>query len=233
MTAIEVRSFRVLNPATATAAAARPTFATAALVVGNPSMPFVYSGRTATRARLQPLPGAEAESRTIAAQLGTQALTGKAATETTVRARMSRAPLIHFATHGLAYGSSNPARRSFVAFASDSSHDGLLTMGELMDDQSLRLIADLVVLSACQSGLGNVKKAEGSVGLQRALLAKGAHSVLVSLWNVDDKATRLLMEKFYAYWLEPTTVRSKATALQMAQEAVLSAGRAAREGILQ
>ena len=171
-------------------------------------------------ARLQPLPGAEAESRTIAAQLGTQALTGRAATETTVRARMSRAPLIHFATHGLAYGSSNTARRSFVAFASDSTHDGLLTMGELLDDQSFSLIAELVVLSACQSGLGDMKKAEGSVGLQRALLAKGARSVLVSLWNVDDQATRLLMEKFYAYWLDPTTVRSKATALQLAQEAV-------------
>lgn len=157
MTAIEVRSFRVLalfGALVPTEAGSTPRNGSgaclpAALVVGNPSIPFVYSGRTATRAKLQPLPGAEAESRTIAAQLGTQALTGKAATETTVRARMSRAPLIHFATHGLAYGSSSAPRRSFVAFASDSSHDGLLTMGELMDDQSLRLVAELVVLSAC------------------------------------------------------------------------------------
>ena len=107
-----------------------------------------------------------------------------------------------------------------MAFAPDSTHDGLLTMGELMDDQSLALSAELVVLSACQTGLGDMKKAEGSIGLQRAFLAKGARSVLVSLWNVDDTATRLLMEKFYAYWLDPTVVRTKAQALQMAQEAV-------------
>ncbi len=207
--------------ATSTAAATpATTVATAALVVGNPSMPYVYSGRWTNRAKLQPLPGAEAEARTIATQLGAQVLTGKAATETAVRARMSSAPLIHFATHGLAYGTASAARRSFVAFAPDSAQDGLLTMGELMDDPLLTLHAELVVLSACQTGLGDMKKAEGSVGLQRALLAKGARSVLVSLWNVDDKATRLLMEKFYTYWLDPTTVRSKATALQMAQDAV-------------
>jgi CHAT domain-containing protein len=133
---------------------------------------------------------------------------------------MKSAPLIHFATHGLAYGTSSAARRSFVAFAPDSTNDGLLTLGELMDDKQLTLTAELVVLSACQTGLGDMKKAEGSIGLQRAFLAKGARSVLVSLWNVDDKATRLLMEKFYAYWLDPTTVRTKARALQMAQDAV-------------
>lgn len=204
----------------ATAARAPRTVATAALVVGNPTMPYVYSGRWTNRSRLQPLPGAEAESRTIAEQLGASALTGRAATETAIRKRMTSAPLIHFATHGLAYGTASAARRSFVAFAPDSAQDGLLTLGELMDDRALTLTAELVVLSACQTGLGDMKKAEGSIGLQRAFLAKGARSVLVSLWNVDDKATRLLMEKFYAYWLDPTVVRTKAQSLQMAQEAV-------------
>ncbi|MEO7520257.1 MAG: CHAT domain-containing tetratricopeptide repeat protein, partial [Gemmatimonas sp.] len=191
-----------------------------ALVVGNPTMPFVYSGRMTNRAQLKSLPGAEAESRTIATLLGARPLTGKAATETAVRARMGAAPLIHFATHGLAYGTSAAARRSYVAFAADSAQDGLLTLGELMDDRALTLRAELVVLSACQSGLGDMKKAEGTIGLQRAFLAKGARSVLVSLWNVDDRATRLLMEKFYAYWLDPKQSRTKATALQLAQDAV-------------
>ena len=191
-----------------------------ALIVGNPTMPFVYSGRSNTRAKLRTLPGAEAESRTVARMLGAQVLTGQAATESVVRGRMASATLIHFATHGLGFGSHTSARRSYVAFAPDTAQDGLLTLGELMDDHALALRADLVVLSACQTGLGDLKKAEDSIGLQRAFLAKGARSVLVSLWNVDDKATRLLMEKFYTYWLDPNVVRTKAQALQMAQEAV-------------
>ena len=191
-----------------------------ALVVGNPTMPFVYSGRWTTRARLQPLPGAESESRTIAALLGVRALIGTAATETVVRRRMMNAPVIHFATHGLGFGTAASARRSFVAFAPDSLQDGLLTLGELMDEQTLVFRAELVVLSACQTGLGNMTRAEGSIGVQRAFLAKGARSVLVSLWNVDDKATRLLMESFYRYWLDPIHPATKARALQRAQETV-------------
>ena len=194
--------------------------ASQALVVGNPAMPYVYSGRWTNRAQLRPLPGAEAESRMIATMLGARVMTGKAATETAVRTRMANAPLIHFATHGLAYGTSSGARRSYVAFAPDSAQDGLLTLGEIMDDPKLTMNAELVVLSACQTGLGNMKKAEGSIGLQRAFLAKGARSVLVSLWNVDDRATRLLMEKFYGYWLDPIKPRSKAEALQLAQNDV-------------
>ena len=194
--------------------------ASSALVVGNPAMPFVYSGRWTTRSRLRSLPGAEAESQRIGTLLGVRTLTGKAATESAVRIRMVDAPLIHFATHGLGFGTAASARRSFVAFAPDSLQDGLLTLGELMDDRALVLRAELVVLSACQTGLGNLTRAEGSIGLQRAFLAKGARSVLVSLWNVDDKATRLLMERFYQYWLHPVHPVSKARALQLAQEAV-------------
>ena len=133
---------------------------------------------------------------------------------------MRGAPIIHFATHGLGYGTAAQARRSYVAFAPDATQDGLLTLGELMDDRTLTLHAELVVLSACQTGLGNLRQAEGTIGLQRAFLAKGARSVLVSLWNVDDAATRLLMEHFYRNWLDPVTPRSKAVALQQAQQAV-------------
>ncbi|HYW32578.1 MAG TPA: CHAT domain-containing protein, partial [Gemmatimonas sp.] len=206
----------------APARASRPSNAmlAQALVVGNPTMPTVYSGRSNTRAQLRPLPGAEDESRTVARLLGASVVTGKAATETMVRNRIANAPLIHFATHGLGYGSQTAARRSYVAFAPDSAQDGLLTLGELMDDRTLTLRAELVVLSACQTGVGDLKRAEGSIGLQRAFIAKGAKSVLVSLWSVDDRATQLLMEKFYAYWLDPVNPRSKAEALQLAQDAV-------------
>jgi CHAT domain-containing protein len=62
-----------------------------------------------------------------------------------------------------------------------------------------------------------LRRAEGIVGLQRAFLAKGARSVLVSLWSVDDAATRLLMERFYTHWLDDADHPSKADALRRAQ----------------
>ena len=69
-----------------------------------------------------------------------------------------------------------------------------------MDDPILVMRAELVVLNACQTGLGDLKQAGGTIGLQRAFLARGARSVLVSLWNADDAATRLRMERSYVYW---------------------------------
>jgi CHAT domain-containing protein len=67
-----------------------------------------------------------------------------------------------------------------------------------------------------------LQQAEGTVGFQRALLAKGARSVLVSLWSVDDRATALLMQRFYAHWLgaDGRPARSKAEALRRAQSDV-------------
>jgi CHAT domain-containing protein len=92
-------------------------------------------------------------------------------------------------------------------------------VGEVLDAAPI-LTADLVVLSACQTGLGNLKQAEGTVGLQRAFLAKGARSVLVSLWSVSDEATELLMRRFYTHWLRDPDVPNKAEALRRAQRDV-------------
>jgi CHAT domain-containing protein/tetratricopeptide (TPR) repeat protein len=189
-----------------------------ALVVGNPTMPLVSTlGGTE---RLRSLPGAELEGRRTAAQLGVTPLTGSAASERVVRQRLPGATIIHLATHGLAYSTEARVRNSYIALAPDSLNDGLLTVGEILDDPTLTLQADLVVLSACQTGLGDLKYAEGTVGLQRAFLARGARSVLVSLWNVDDRATALLMERFYTHWLSDDPSISKAEALRLAQDSV-------------
>lgn len=187
-----------------------------ALVVGDPLMPSP-PGADGAALTLRPLPAAAVEGDAVARRVGTRALTGAAATESEVRRRMARAPLIHLATHGYAYGDAGRARSSFVALAPDATADGLLTVGEVLDDPALALGAELVVLSACQTGLGNLKQAEGTVGLQRAFLARGARRLLVSLWSVSDDATALLMQRFYQHWLGDRDQPAPAEALRRAQ----------------
>jgi tetratricopeptide (TPR) repeat protein len=186
------------------------------LIVGNPAMPVVPTSAGDSVALL-PLLGAEDEAKAVADEVGGTFLRGAEASETEVRRRLPLASVVHLATHGYAYSSRGLARNSFVALAPGSGHDGLLTVGDILDDRSLRLTADLVVLSACQTGLGDVTEAEGTVGLQRAMLAQGARSVMVSLWSVSDTATRLLMESFYRHWQRDTDRPSKAESLRRAQ----------------
>jgi CHAT domain-containing protein/tetratricopeptide (TPR) repeat protein len=190
----------------------------AAVVVGNPVMPRVRSpeGEEIT---LGPLAGAEAEARWVADRLGVAALRGGAATEAEIKRLLPSASVVHLATHGYAYSSEARARDSFIALAPTPGEDGLLTVGEVLDAIP-SLQADLVVLSACQTGLGDLKQAEGTVGMQRAFLAKGARSALVSLWSVSDEATDQLMRSFYTHWRNGA---SKADALRRAQTEVRGA----------
>ena len=186
------------------------TDALRALIVGNPAMPEIpWQGRTIT---LKPLVGALIEADAVAKQFPPERrtlLTGKAATEKAVRELAPEHTLLHLATHGLARD--DAPLDSFVALAPDDAGDGLLTAWNVMD---LSLPAELVVLSACQTGLGYVS-GEGVIGLSRAFLAAGARSVLVSLWNVDDVSTGAFMRLFYRAWL---TGESKAVALQQAMQ---------------
>jgi CHAT domain-containing protein len=152
----------------------------------------------------------------VARRLGVRALTGPAAGEAEVRRRLAGASLVHLATHGYAYGSAEQAPSSFVALGAGEGHDGLLTVAELMTEVP-PMAADLVVLSACQTGLGNLRRAEGTVGLQRALLARGARTVLVSLWSVSDRSASELMRAFYSHWLDDADRPGKAEALRRAQ----------------
>jgi hypothetical protein len=191
----------------------RERLVSSSLVVGNPAMPSV---RTVggDSVRLSPLPGAATEARWLADSLGARLVTS--GTESEVRERLPTASLVHLATHGFAYSSSGRARESWIALTPDPTHDGLLTVGELLD-QVPTLQAELVVLSACQTGLGDVRFGEGTVGLQRAFLAQGARTLLVSLWSVSDEASNLLMQSFYRHWLRDADRPGKAEALRRAQ----------------
>jgi tetratricopeptide (TPR) repeat protein len=191
-----------------------------ALIVGDPTMPVDPDG-----SGFRPLPLARATAKWLADTLGAgNALIGDAATKSAVQTRIATATLVHLGTHGRAYATEARARDSFVVLAGADS-TALLRVSDVLAMPPLS--ADLVVLMACETGLGDLKESEGTSGLQRAFLARGARSVLVSLWSVDQGATDELMRAFYRYWLSPPTAggpsgqrRSKADALRLAQREV-------------
>ena len=101
---------------------------------------------------------------------------------------------IHFATHGMINEDQPDYSYLALSYDPDSKEDGLLHAAEIFN---LDLDADLVVLSACQTGLGRMVKGEGLIGLTRAFIYAGTPSVVVSLWSVADQSTSELMLGFY------------------------------------
>ncbi len=162
-----------------------------ALVLGNPTMPNVRPKYGDKPQQLAPLPGAKREAETIAPLLNTKALTGNEANKAAVLARLPGAKIVHLATHGLF--DDFQGLQSAVALAPTSSDNGLLTASEILD---LKLNADLVVLSACNTGRGRIT-GDGVIGLSRSLFIAGTPSVIVSLWSVPDAPTASLMSEFY------------------------------------
>lgn len=188
--------------------------AASAVIVGNPEMPSVPFRVGGPPMPLTDLPGAEAEAVAIAPLLNTVPLLGAAATETAVRERLADADIIHLATHGLL--DERNGLSSAIALTPTSEKgahaqpdDGLLTAQEVMQ---LKLKADLVVLSACNTGRGRIT-GDGVVGLSRSFLAAGANNLVASLWAVLDEATAILMTEFYQ---QLQTEPDKAIALRQA-----------------
>jgi len=120
---------------------------------------------------------------------------------TVLKGELSEYRYVHFATHGL-LDSERPGLSSLVLSMVDAEgnqQDGFLRANDIYN---LKLPAELVVLSACQTGLGKEIKGEGLIGLTRGFMYAGAERVVVSLWNVNDRATAELMTKFYQMMLK-------------------------------
>jgi CHAT domain-containing protein/Tfp pilus assembly protein PilF len=147
------------------------------------------------------------------------ALDFEASRERVLAADLGRYRILHFATHGLV-NTEHPELSGLVLSLVDAAgrpRDGFL---RLSDFYRLQLSADLVVLSSCRTALGREVRGEGLVGLTGGFLSSGASRVLVSLWQVDDRATARLMDSFYHHLLERGL--PPAAALQQAQLSLLA-----------
>jgi CHAT domain-containing protein/tetratricopeptide (TPR) repeat protein len=171
--------------------------------------------------RLTPLPHAVQEIAAIRAIFpGVQAHAGAGASEARFKARAGGFCLLHLAVHGIANDRQPHFSSLMLAPSRQPEEDGMLHAYEIAN---IKLQAEMVVLSACESGAGRLMAGEGLLSLTRAFLGAGAHSVVASLWHANDAATAQLMKLFYA-GLKKGESRSRA--LQQAKIALRhSAGR--------
>jgi CHAT domain-containing protein len=153
---------------------------------------------------LNDLPGTETEVNTISKLFQSKNIPNRIflnnqANETEIKSgKLKDYSLIHFATHGIVDETSPELSRIYLQSDSEAE-DGNLFAGEIYN---LQLNANLVSLSACQTGLGKISKGEGVIGLSRALVYAGAKNIIVSFWSVADESTAELMTDFYKYLLE-------------------------------
>lgn len=132
----------------------------------------------------------------------------KEATEAVLRQHGNDYSYIHFATHGVFH--TEAPMKSALFLAPDARHDGILTVDKLY---SLQLHANLVTMSACETGLGKIANGDDLVGLARGFFYAGTSAIVSSLWKVDDLSTSYLMTHFYRF-MNNTTMRD---ALRLAQ----------------
>jgi CHAT domain-containing protein len=161
------------------------------------------------------LPATENEAQAVAQLYGVKPLLRKQATESQLYAQAGKIDLLHLAAHGI-YDPFNPLFTR-LELAPDAQHDGHLEVHEVY---GLNLAhANLVVLSACDTGQGSLSNGDEIVGLAQAFLYAGAPAIVTTLWPIDDGASAVLMASFYRH------VRSNgsaAEALRAAQLEVLT-----------
>lgn len=132
---------------------------------------------------------------------------------------VSKYRIIHVATHGLLNAERPQFTGVVLSLVGNKTHDGFVRTDEVFN---LRLGSPLVMLSACETGLGKEKRGEGVMGLTRAFMYAGAPTVGVSLWSVADKSTADLMTDFYKRLLSTGQSTTSSGALREAQLAMIS-----------
>jgi CHAT domain-containing protein len=178
------------------------------------------NGEPPDLSQIQPLFYAKIELANLARIAGPESLlaTGfDASLEGVEKTDLTKYAILHFATHGF-FDSKRPESSGLLLSTID--HDGKSQNGfmTIQDIYSLQAPVDLVVLSACRTGLGKVVRGEGLIGLTRGFMYAGASSVVASLWRVDDEATAELMKYFYENMLQRQM--TPATALREAQNSI-------------
>jgi CHAT domain-containing protein/Tfp pilus assembly protein PilF len=183
----------------------------AVLALGNPAF---GTEPTALGRALAPLPNTALEVealRALANKRPFTGLVGPAATRGGLLAggTLARARIVHLATHGEADESAPERTGLWLAPDTTGAPPAFLPAADVL---ALDLEAALVTLSACETGLGRVSRGEGVLGLARAFLAAGARSVVMSLWEVNDRSTAELMRRFYQPLLAKGMPREQALA---------------------
>lgn len=183
------------------------------LAIGNPKNMVYYPSFSAQPENMVPLPAAQIEASFVTKLFPkSKGLLYDNATKENILKYIEEYPLVHFATHG--HLSQESPLLSSILLANGES----LNVYELM---SLQLNTELVVLSACKTGLGETTRGDDVLGLTRGLLGAGARNVVVSLWQVNDIPTSLLMGQFYN---QLHSGKTPAVALQIAQNYILGLG---------
>lgn len=161
------------------------------------------------------LPSAGEEAKAVAHMLPhNKLLTRREASETAFKLLAGNYRFLHMATHGEFNG--DAPLQSRLVLAPDGQNDGSLNVSEIYD---LHLQADLVTLSACETGLSKTMNGDDVIGMTRGFLYAGASNVIASLWAVDDEATAALMTQFYKHIQAGL---SKKEALRKAQQSLQS-----------
>jgi CHAT domain-containing protein len=130
---------------------------------------------------------------------------------------LTKFAILHFATHGI-LDPKRPENSGLLLSTVNRSGQAQNGFVGLRDIYNLRAPVDLVVLSACRTGLGKDVRGEGLIGLTRGFMYAGASSVVASLWKVDDEATAELMKRFYSNMLQREM--TPAAALRAAQNSI-------------